>query len=534
MEPYPSSAGEARGLWSQMTNLDDYYGRVVLFQDLAVSVTDTGEAHQNDPTERSDEEAEPMPLVAAQVVFDPTLPYTFLNDDKEGDYPAVFVCPTESESDDGRSWRHPSSTTSSSESPFKYRRTNTSRRMPTDTAEGRTHLAYRQTSSSLLHRQTTSSGAGDPAPGVRSAQPMVNMAASATDLRATGLSGAPSIGISVRTTSVNSADVAKVARTASDPVSSSFLHDFWHDTSQLPTHEIIAHNQEAQKFFDDWRKPVPWGVQFKLARGVSAGEWTWKAVREKIAHFQGTTDDRMGDIKVKSIMKGWDLKGPLDNAIGEELHREQLAICENKGRGLGLRPWHGDNDWHGGQVQQIATVVKNDDSFKIWLEPLHKRRSTLLARFLGSRRVLQLHVPMRGEKIEEFLSQKFVLNGKVFMVLPPKDSGFYVVEVNEDSGRESRKDSGDWYRMSFGDILNWHIPMDLNADQVLQKLFARLALAMSNTVPVLEFAKESIIFIRDEVVPGFDSPKSKPPANKILTDGCGFINAAAMKRIKTK
>lgn len=78
-----------------------------------------------------------------------------------------------------------------------------------------------------------------------------------------------------------------------------------------------------------------------------------------------------------------------------ELDREQHAIMENLERGLGLMgKWYDEEDWYGGQIQQIARLAKGENgAYQIQLEPMEKRRSYRFARYLGSRRMLQLKIP---------------------------------------------------------------------------------------------------------------------------------------------
>lgn len=157
----------------------------------------------------------------------------------------------------------------------------------------------------------------------------------------------------------------------------------------------------------------------------------------------------------------------------EELDREQAAILENKERGLGLMgEWMDSPKWYGGQVQQIARIVKSSGSYKIHLEGLEKRgRSYRLSRYLGSRRVLQVRVPddmvlKENQNVKAFLAQKFILCGRVYVPLCSKDNGVYMVETDQDYERFAVEKFGDHLRRSFGDIVRWHNDLALNKDQV--------------------------------------------------------------------
>ena len=157
----------------------------------------------------------------------------------------------------------------------------------------------------------------------------------------------------------------------------------------------------------------------------------------------------------------------------EELDREQMAIIENRERGLGLMgEWYGDQDWHGGQIQQLARLVESGKTFKIRLEPMEKRRSHRFARYLGSRRIIQLRIPdelvmKQLPALQSYLSQKFVLCGRIYVPLHAKDNSVYMIETNENYERQPGSWCGDEYRRSFADVVSWHNPLNLNKNQVM-------------------------------------------------------------------
>jgi hypothetical protein len=165
----------------------------------------------------------------------------------------------------------------------------------------------------------------------------------------------------------------------------------------------------------------------------------------------------------------------LNHLHREELDREQAAIEENESRGLGLMDdWRGVADWYGGQVQQIARIEATDDTanpYIVRLEPLEKRRSNRLARYLGSRRVVQLRVSDKllrkdGDRIRDFIRAKFIICGRLFVPLHAKDNGVYMVETNENFNRRPDPSCGDTHRKSFQEIIQWLNPLELNFKQV--------------------------------------------------------------------
>lgn len=150
---------------------------------------------------------------------------------------------------------------------------------------------------------------------------------------------------------------------------------------------------------------------------------------------------------------------------------------------LGLMgEWMGDSDWHGGQVQQLAKLVRADKSgtgsntvFKVELQPFEKRRSHRFARFAGSRRILQLRVSDKllmevREQVKQFLCQQFILLGRVYVPFHCKDGSVYMVEIDQDYEREAMAWCSDNFRHSFVDFMQWHNPMELNSRQVCMPL----------------------------------------------------------------
>jgi len=167
----------------------------------------------------------------------------------------------------------------------------------------------------------------------------------------------------------------------------------------------------------------------------------------------------------------------------EELDREQISITEEDDcqRSLGL---YGDwahfpatdcfPDWYGGRVLQNARLAlgNNPKKFKIQLEAMEYRKdSTRIARFLGSRRILCLGVAesllFKDERgVKQFLNQKFILCGRVFVALKSKEGKVYLVEVREEYERQAQRKEGDNKRKTFWEIVNWHNPMTKNGKQV--------------------------------------------------------------------
>ena len=189
-----------------------------------------------------------------------------------------------------------------------------------------------------------------------------------------------------------------------------------------------------------------------------------------------------------------------------------------------LGEWDGQENWYGGRIQQVATLLKpqvrsvNGCAYTIRLEAMEKRRSHRFARFCGSRRILQIRIPEKlifeeVTQLKEFFQQRFVLCGRIFVPFYAKDNSLYLVETNEDWERQSREAFGDQHRKSFTEFVNWHNPPECNQKQVrcllclrsarlsffkpLSKYVTRFALGLSTTIPVLEFQEKNMFLIDD-------------------------------------
>ena len=66
----------------------------------------------------------------------------------------------------------------------------------------------------------------------------------------------------------------------------------------------------------------------------------------------------------------------------------------------------------------------------------------------------------------DFLKQKFVVCGRVFVPFHAKESNVYMIETNENVDRISKAAYGDQHRLSFKQFVNEYNPLELNYGQV--------------------------------------------------------------------
>ncbi len=128
-------------------------------------------------------------------------------------------------------------------------------------------------------------------------------------------------------------------------------------------------------------------------------------------------------------------------------------------------------NWYGGRIQQVVRLEEEGSgSFRLVLAKMEMRKSCRTARFLGSRRMLQVSLPQnvvnnRADDLRAFFTQKFILCGRVFVVFVPKDKKIFLMEIPEDYERSARV-RGDERRITLTDFVAWHNSIERNGMQV--------------------------------------------------------------------
>lgn len=158
-----------------------------------------------------------------------------------------------------------------------------------------------------------------------------------------------------------------------------------------------------------------------------------------------------------------------------EYDREQLAIEEGEGRGLGLKgEWHGEENWYGGRIQQRGKLVEDAPGvFSVVLQSSDLGyKSRMLPRVFGSRRFIQVNTKAmtltdeRVQHLQAFWNQRHVLLGRVYLPLVEKEGHMWLIEVDEDYQRRPCAPDGDGQRVSLDELCRLFNPLDLNGDQV--------------------------------------------------------------------
>ncbi|KAG8719688.1 hypothetical protein FRC09_010774 [Ceratobasidium sp. 395] len=318
---------------------------------------------------------------------------------------------------------------------------------------------------------------------------------------------------------------------------------------------LVAYSPIHQQHFEEYG--IAWGVQWEIARLTTAyPKFSWEYVNEEdILALCGPNAGRAPSVSRILLSKSPD--------FADYARRERLLTLPTL-----LSPWddydeeeayiRADRDSglmneHGGNVTQrmhlqitkssAAQAVIDGLYFKFTLEQPLKSKACRFSRYLGSRRLIQCHFSDKDGRthreaiIKFFASKKLLVNGRLFQAFYGHGSKVELMEINEDVGRAPDPIVGDHNRLALLDFIAWHNNLDLNYKQTVGKWVSRFALGFSTSLVGLTFSHNNIHFEDDtsfvrEDAPGINPKKAE--AHQIMTDGCGFLNWAALRAIQEK
>ncbi|CAE6500743.1 unnamed protein product [Rhizoctonia solani] len=302
----------------------------------------------------------------------------------------------------------------------------------------------------------------------------------------------------------------------------------------------VAHSPPHQKAFDDMG--VPWAVQWEVARLVTTHpELSWDDVplksleqlcgsaSEFAPHVASILFGKHPDYKIISARER--TTQPLGSASPwAEYDHEDMLLRTHSTERFGC-----EGSYFGGKIDQVLRLsVHSSGRFEFRLQPPAVATSCRFRRYLGSRRLVEVRFSDKEPRLKPqalrtfMIDNALVINGRVFRAFYARKNTVYLVETNEGLDRQQDDLIGDQYRQSLRDFIEWHNPLYANPSQALTKWASRFALGFSTSQPGVVFAPEDIYFIDDIVAPGQTSNSA------IMTDGAGFINAAAMNRVASR
>ncbi|KAH7912600.1 RNA dependent RNA polymerase-domain-containing protein [Hygrophoropsis aurantiaca] len=310
---------------------------------------------------------------------------------------------------------------------------------------------------------------------------------------------------------------------------------------------IIAHCPHLQGYFDAQR--ISFGVQWLVARLTTLDpenriDYDQIGIPD-LLKLQGTNENaapRTTNVLRHSVpsdtakeMRGFFAKEMAATTPWRELDQEhELAFKKPSFDGF-----HRQLDgWYGGKVQFTAKLkLQNENKtnkhtgnpqYRIQLNWPEIGPSTRFKRQFGSKNFFRVQISktilnMSDNRLVDFFSQRFALCGLIYRAFFAKDNNVFMVATDELAPQmASLPFHADPRPPAFMDFLNWHNPIESNLSQSMTKWATRFALGLSNSVPGLPLEKSNIQHMADEVHNGSD-----------MTDGCGFINKAALKTLQT-
>ncbi|KAG8719689.1 hypothetical protein FRC09_010775 [Ceratobasidium sp. 395] len=318
-----------------------------------------------------------------------------------------------------------------------------------------------------------------------------------------------------------------------------------------PDVHLVAYSPIHQTYFEDYG--VAWGVQWQIARLITTyPDFSWEHVDEEDLILRLCGPNAIRAPSVSSIL----LAKP---EFADYARRERLIALPAL-----LSPWESYDEEetyitansnsqlvneHGGNVTQrmYLQIAKSSPTLQATIDGLHfqftleqpqRSRSSRFSRYLGSRRLIQCYFSDKDGRahreaiLEFFASKKLLVNGRLFQAFYGHDSKVELMEINEDVGRVPNPALGDHNRISLLEFIAWHNNLDLNYRQTVGKWASRFALGFSTTLVGLTFSQDNIYFIDDVYAPGANQKNAE--AHQIMTDGCGFLNWAALRAIQKK
>ncbi|KAH0037804.1 hypothetical protein KCU78_g1605, partial [Aureobasidium melanogenum] len=202
-----------------------------------------------------------------------------------------------------------------------------------------------------------------------------------------------------------------------------------------------------------------------------------------------------------------------------------------------------------------------DKLLTLSLQPLKTERACILQRRFGSSRFLYVEVPqihtfngihLKGQqdllklRYKEWLCTEKEFLGRVWRV-------FHVQDVKKKNSKDKLPsqrlvlfavDGPRLQKISLFEMLNWAIPFAKNGDQGFCKVYARLDLFLSQTIPTVKFTHREVKYVKDTLANGaseneeFNDPDMKfeyrsGPSNEkaVMNDGCSLISVGAAKEL---
>jgi len=151
-------------------------------------------------------------------------------------------------------------------------------------------------------------------------------------------------------------------------------------------------------------------------------------------------------------------------------------------------------------------------------KPIYIASSCRAYRKFGSDRFLTVKIPEKGmykfaKKITEFIKQPISACGRTYRVFFIKASSAHYF-ATEGPGLEDKD-------ISLRDLMEWLIALNHNSKMTAPKLFSRIGLSLSSTIPTIVFTPDQIHLVDDIT----------SPFGECMTDGCARMSPAVAREL---
>ncbi|KIM29182.1 hypothetical protein M408DRAFT_22990 [Serendipita vermifera MAFF 305830] len=263
----------------------------------------------------------------------------------------------------------------------------------------------------------------------------------------------------------------------------------------------------------------PWIAKWTAFRLYQSGAWSIHHAVNWLVRQEGKSSaEALGDLSPidhnSSVleMKHGDVGPELDAESDARGGQEQLD-SHTGARCLPERTF--------GRIHFTATLERVGGKFRFRFKPPAFGPSYRLSRVCGSDAIIRVGVdlsikqrhPMEFQTF--FVGKTFDILGRQFQALTIKEDTVILVDVKE--GR------------SLYELYSWLNPFHLNDKQLATKWAARIGLALSTTVPLLQVLPCDIHDIDDFDGIARQRLPGKIPDNQNMTDGCGYANAIVFR-----
>ncbi|KAF8522755.1 RNA dependent RNA polymerase-domain-containing protein [Hysterangium stoloniferum] len=329
-------------------------------------------------------------------------------------------------------------------------------------------------------------------------------------------------------------------------------------------HDVIVLAQPPANLINEIEE-LAWGVQWEIARLVNAKFIDYSKVIPCLPELRGSNTEKAP--KVSQIFRNAIEEVPDETDAdtntepmhirGSSYHQHQVSpwpeldleetrLTADPASGLGTS----HNGWYAGRVHFIATLKVrgkgergSPPAYHIALQRAELASSQRFARRFGSRRFIRVCLPKKilnaeNNGLVEYFKKPFLLCGRIFRAFEAKDRHVFLIETNlladglQLASGLVPVSKGLMPPMGFVQFLDYHNPLGQpeNNKQSMSKWAARFVLGLSTSVPGIEIPPENVHLIPDIVAPW--SRPGKPPAELVMTDGCGFINLCALQMLR--